>query len=158
MLQALALQGVVERLGAGEEVVVALDDLPAGVEAQFPHERHHRLQDLGDAAALAGGVDVHDPQAGQQAGQLAQADPRRRVRHARRSGRAGSARVSPQACPIPPGWRAGRRRAAPRPRSVGEYRSRRVVDAEVADEHLRQPVTQDEERLEVGVDLGQVAR
>ena len=33
-LQRLALQGVVERLGAGEEVLVAVDDLPARVDAQ----------------------------------------------------------------------------------------------------------------------------
>ena len=55
-----SLQGVVEVLGALIEVRVARDDFPAHVHAELPLQGHHLLEDLGDAAALAGRVHVHD--------------------------------------------------------------------------------------------------
>ncbi len=55
------LERVVHRLGDGEELVAAVDDLPLGVDPEALQERHVRGQQLGDAAPVRGGVDVQDP-------------------------------------------------------------------------------------------------
>ena len=54
----VALQAVVEALGDVEELRRSGDDLPLGLEAGVVHERHQRVEDLGDAAAEGRGVDV----------------------------------------------------------------------------------------------------
>ena len=58
-----ALQGVVHGLGDVEELVVAGDDAPFGVEADVAHQRDEGVQHLGDAAAVRRGVDVEDARA-----------------------------------------------------------------------------------------------
>ncbi len=50
-------------LGDVEELIGAADDLPVGPEADVVHERDQRGEDLGDAAAERGGVDVQDARA-----------------------------------------------------------------------------------------------
>ena len=55
-----ALQRVVEELGRVEELLLAEDHVPVGVEADVAHQRHDRVEDLRDAAAEGGGADVQD--------------------------------------------------------------------------------------------------
>ncbi len=63
-----ALQGVVEPLGGLEEGLVPVNDLPVRHQPQVAQQRHHRAQQLGDAAAVGRGVDVQHPGAAQRAG------------------------------------------------------------------------------------------
>ena len=49
-----------DRLRDVEELVLAVDDPPLGVEAGVAHERHERVEDLGDAAAERGGGEMED--------------------------------------------------------------------------------------------------
>ena len=56
-----ALQRVVDRLGHREELVAAVDDLPLGLDPEAAQERDVGGEQLGDAAAVRGGVDVEDP-------------------------------------------------------------------------------------------------
>src|SRR5215218_7404125 len=58
-----ALQRVVKLLGAVEEGRRALDLAPAGFDADGVHHQGERRQDLGDAAAIEGRVDVDDMRA-----------------------------------------------------------------------------------------------
>ena len=55
-----SLQRVVEELGRVEELLLAEDHVPVGVDADVPHQRHDRVEDLRDAAAESGGADVED--------------------------------------------------------------------------------------------------
>ena len=50
----VALQGVVDRLRHGEELVRPADDAPLDLEAGILHERHERVLDLGHAASESG--------------------------------------------------------------------------------------------------------
>ena len=45
--------------------LVAVDDLPVGVEAEVVHEAHVADEELGDAPAERGGVEVQDASAGE---------------------------------------------------------------------------------------------
>ena len=54
----LALQGIVELLGAVEKGRRALDLPPSGFDAECVHRQGERRQDLGDATAVKGRVDV----------------------------------------------------------------------------------------------------
>ena len=56
----VALEGVVQELGGVEELLLAEDHLPVGVEPDVAHQRHDRVEDLRDAAAEGGGADVED--------------------------------------------------------------------------------------------------
>ena len=56
----IALQRVVQELGGVEELLLAEDHVPVGVEADVAHQRHDRVEDLRDAAAEGGGADVED--------------------------------------------------------------------------------------------------
>ena len=85
-----ALQRVVHRLGDGEELVAAVHHLPVGVDADAPEQRHVGGEQLGDAAAVRGGVEVEDPRALERLGQLADAVDRRRCRPRPRSRRGAS--------------------------------------------------------------------
>ena len=67
------LQRVVEELGRVEELLLAEDHVPVGVEADVAHQRHDRVEDLRDAAAESGGADVQDAVPLQRLGQLADA-------------------------------------------------------------------------------------
>ena len=55
-----ALQGVVHFLGDAEEVRAAFDHAPAGPDAGGVHQQRQRGQQLGDAAAVIGRIDVDD--------------------------------------------------------------------------------------------------
>ena len=66
-----ALQRVVEELGRVEELLLAEDHVPVGVEADVAHQRHDRVEDLRDAAAERGGADVQDALPLERLGQLA---------------------------------------------------------------------------------------
>ncbi len=56
-----ALQRVVEELGRVEELFLAEDHVPVSVEADVPHQRHQRVEDLRDPAAEGGSADVQHP-------------------------------------------------------------------------------------------------
>src|SRR6185503_7743916 len=56
----LALEGVVKRFGDGEEIAVAFDDLPLGLDPHVVHEGNEAAQDLGDSAAHPRGIDVDE--------------------------------------------------------------------------------------------------
>ena len=47
------------QLGGVEELFAAVDDVPFAVQADVPHQRHERVEDLRHAAAEGGGRDVH---------------------------------------------------------------------------------------------------
>ena len=66
-----ALQRVVEQLGRVEELFLAEDDVPVGVEPDVAHQRHDRVEDLRDAAAERGRADVQNPLPLQRLGELA---------------------------------------------------------------------------------------
>ena len=91
-----ALERVVDLLGDREELVAAVHDLPLGVDADAAQQRHVGGEQLGDAAAVRGGVDVEDPGAPQRLGERADAldRPRRRRRpRSRRGPSRGAGRV-----------------------------------------------------------------
>jgi hypothetical protein len=48
----------VNRFRHVEELVLALNDAPFGVEPRLAHERHERVEDLGDAAPERGGGEM----------------------------------------------------------------------------------------------------
>ena len=81
-----ALEGVVDRLRDVEELVLAVDDAPLGVEAGVAHERDERVEDLGDAAAESRRGEMKDALARERLGERLQllhqppADDRRVVR------------------------------------------------------------------------------
>ena len=58
-----ALQAVVHGLRDREELVAAVHHLPVGVDADAAQQRDVGGQQLGDAAAVRGGVEVEDPRA-----------------------------------------------------------------------------------------------
>ena len=66
-----ALQRVVEELGRVEELLLAEDHVPVGVEADVAHQRHDRVEDLRDAAAEGGRADVEDALSLERLGELA---------------------------------------------------------------------------------------
>ena len=68
----LAVQQVVDALGDGKEVLVALDHHPAGIDAGASKVAEQEVQHLGDPTALLGGVDLPQPPAGKQLGRLGQ--------------------------------------------------------------------------------------
>src|SRR5918995_5080370 len=67
-----SLQAVVDRLGNREEGLVASDQLPVGQKTQVTQEGYLGAEDLGDPAAIRGGVDVNDTRALQGSGEFAQ--------------------------------------------------------------------------------------
>ena len=72
---------VVESLGDHEEVGVALDHQPSGIDADPPDVREQRLEEFGDAPAGRGRVDVEhlpseEPDAGLAGEPLERPDPR----------------------------------------------------------------------------------
>jgi len=68
-----ALQRVVHVLGDREELVAAVHHLPLGVDVETAQERNVRRQQLGDATAVRGGVDVEDARTTKRFGELAYA-------------------------------------------------------------------------------------
>ena len=56
----VALEAVVDRLRDLEELLVAVDDAPLRGDAEVIEQRDLREEDLGDAAAVLGRVDVQD--------------------------------------------------------------------------------------------------
>ena len=58
-----ALQAVVHGLGDGEELVAAVHHLPVGVDADAAEQGDVGRQQLGDAAAVRGRVEVEHPRA-----------------------------------------------------------------------------------------------
>ena len=56
-----ALQGVVEALGDVKEGLRPEHDVPLGLEAHIPHQRHERVQDLRDPSAEARRADMQNP-------------------------------------------------------------------------------------------------
>ena len=61
----VALERVVDRLRDVEELVLAVDDLPLGLEPGVTHERDERVEDLGDTAAEGGRGEVQHALAGE---------------------------------------------------------------------------------------------
>jgi hypothetical protein len=55
-----SMERVMEAFGHGEEVVHAVEDEPAGVDARTTHVREQYVEHLRNAAADSGGVDVPD--------------------------------------------------------------------------------------------------
>ena len=55
------LEPVVGFLGDGEELVAALEHLPLGLHADAAQQRDVGREQLGDAAAVRGGVEVEHP-------------------------------------------------------------------------------------------------
>ena len=109
-----ALQRVVEELGRVEELLLAEDHVPVGVEADVAHQRHDRVEDLGDAAAEGGGADVEDalcPRAARRARGSARSAPCRRCACSRR-GTSGRVRL-PEASGSSTGRRGRRSRGRP---------------------------------------------
>ena len=83
-----ALEPVVGLLGDGEELVASLEHLPLGFHADAAQQRHVGGEELGDAAAVRGGVEVEDPGALQRLGQRVDAVDDVGRRRCRGSGRA----------------------------------------------------------------------
>ena len=54
------MQAVVQPLGDGEELRLAVQHQPPVLDLRAPAVRQQRLEHLGDAAAVGGGVDVPD--------------------------------------------------------------------------------------------------
>lgn len=71
-LERRSLEAVVHRLGDPEKALVSPDDPPVRHEAEVGEERHHRAQELGDAAAVRGGVHVQHPRSAERFGLLEQ--------------------------------------------------------------------------------------
>ena len=59
-----------EHLRDVEELLAPDHDLPVALQPDVAHQRHERVEDLGDAAAHRGRVDVQDPLALERLGQL----------------------------------------------------------------------------------------
>ena len=74
-----ALQCVVHGLRDGEELVAAVHHLPVGVDADAAEQRDVGGQQLGDAAAVRGRVDVEHPRAPQRFGERSDAFDRPRA-------------------------------------------------------------------------------
>src|SRR5215216_2540523 len=68
----LAVQQVVDALGDGKEVLVALDHHPAGIDPRASQVAEQEVQHLGDPTALLGRVDLPQPSAGKPIGRLRQ--------------------------------------------------------------------------------------
>lgn len=56
----LAVQRVVDAFGDGEEVLAALDDVPADLHAELGAQRHHAIENFRHPAADRGRVDSDD--------------------------------------------------------------------------------------------------
>ena len=67
----VALERVVNRLGDVEELVAPVDDAPFGLEPGAAHERHERVEDLGDPAPEGGRRQVQHALPGERLGQRA---------------------------------------------------------------------------------------
>ena len=67
-LERRALQRVVHLLRDAEELVAAVDHLPLGLDAEIAQQRDVGGEQLGDAAAVRGGVHVQDPGTGERRG------------------------------------------------------------------------------------------
>ena len=52
------MKSIVEFLGYLEKLGIPLDDIPAGIHAELPEQRHHATQNLGDTTPGEGGVDI----------------------------------------------------------------------------------------------------
>ena len=61
-----------DRLRDVEELVLAVDDAPLGVEARVAHERDERVEDLGDAAAESRRGEMKDALARERLGERLQ--------------------------------------------------------------------------------------
>jgi hypothetical protein len=66
------LQRIMKTFCALKEVFIPGYDLPGGIDAQFLHEGHQLAQDFGYSSTLASRVDLHDPEALQALGKLAE--------------------------------------------------------------------------------------
>ena len=91
-----ALQRVVHGLGDREELVAAVDHLPLGVDADIAEQRDVGGEQLGDAAAVRGRVDVQHPgaaRAARRARGSVRASRARRRRRSRRGACRAAARV-----------------------------------------------------------------
>ena len=64
----LALEQVVQPLGAFEEAVIAADNLPLRLHAEVVQKGYGAVEHLGDAAALGGGVHLQHPESFQSLG------------------------------------------------------------------------------------------
>jgi hypothetical protein len=69
----LAMEQVMEAFGNREELLVALDHHPAGIDAGPSQVAEQEVEHLGDPAALLGGVDLPQPPAAQPLGRHLQA-------------------------------------------------------------------------------------
>jgi hypothetical protein len=68
----LAMQQVMDALGDGKELLVALEHHPAGIDARTGQVAEQEVQHLGDPTALLGRVDLPQPPATQPLGRLRQ--------------------------------------------------------------------------------------
>jgi hypothetical protein len=87
-----AVETVVDSLGDGEEVGLARDDEPLGLDAGTADVAEERRQHLGDAASGRGRVDVHHPAAAEELPQ-AGGGPHQRVAPLRTDQRLETAQV-----------------------------------------------------------------
>jgi hypothetical protein len=69
----LAMKQVMDALGDREEVLVALEHQPVGIDAGTGQVAEQEVQHLGDPAALLGRVDLPQPPAGEPLGRQLQA-------------------------------------------------------------------------------------
>ena len=79
----VALERVVDRLRDLEELVLSENHPPFGVEAGVAHQRHERVVDLRDAAAVGGGGEMEHPLALERLRQRADLISQRRARERR---------------------------------------------------------------------------
>jgi hypothetical protein len=68
----LTVEQVMDAFGDREELLVALEHHPAGIDAGASQVAEQEVQHLGDPTALLGGVDLPQPPAGQPVGRLGQ--------------------------------------------------------------------------------------
>jgi hypothetical protein len=68
----LTVEQVMDALGDLEELLVALDHHPAGVDARASQVAEQEVEHLSDPTALLGGVDLPQPPAGEPLGRLRQ--------------------------------------------------------------------------------------
>jgi len=69
----LAVEQVMDAFGDLEELLVALEHHPSGIDAGPGLVAEQKVEHLGDAAALLGGVDLPQPPAGKPLGRHLQA-------------------------------------------------------------------------------------
>ncbi len=57
------LQGIVEKLGDGEEIGIALQEVPLRLQSDAAHQRHQRVEQFRHPASVGRAVDVRHPRA-----------------------------------------------------------------------------------------------